>query len=87
MKVRARVKAREYWPEWTRCCPEMQEHVEKAHTIVPGEFTVDLSKQIPWPSKVCRFCGADLPALPSADLVGIGLVVIDWLDLDEGAAH
>jgi len=85
MKVRARVKAKEHLPNWTRCCD--------APLTIDAErmewFTVDLSRKITGDTR-CKFCGAD--AGTRTKVVGYfpsgeGLISLDILDLDEGAAH
>lgn len=79
MKVRARVKAREYWPEWACCC-----HVDH---LTKQEFVADPAiTRGPIPGR-CKLCGAEQPALLDVVTYIDGeeyWMCIELLDLDEG---
>ena len=85
MKVRARVKTQEHWPEWTRCCAEMIAHAEMCRNKMPEVFEVNTSAVFDYPVKVCKFCGAGIDVKKAVLVVGLPyFAALEWLDLDEG---
>ena len=84
MKVRARVKAPEYLPEWAKCCPELIAQISRFKDVVA---VVDLGS-IYLARVYCGFCGARPdPATRQCIIapgIGQGCPAFELLDLDEG---
>lgn len=83
MKVRARVKAPEYLPEWAKCC---EESIKRDQSL--GEFVVDLDDIALMGSGECYCCDAIVPEKNEVMMVsGTGngyRFPLELLDLDEG---
>ena len=83
MKVRARVKAPEFLPEWAKCCEDFTKHVLALPAISFAE-TKEISEV---ETGYCNFCGSkSRTANIMTRLVDgrEGFMGIDLLDLDEG---
>ena len=78
--VRAKPKAREYMPEWAKCCPE---YIAANQAI--GEITVDLDDCEVWDRIYCSFCGREATWIKGVQIVGDeDTLPLAVLDLDEG---
>lgn len=79
--VRARPKAREYMPEWAKCCPEFVSAAQ-----AEGEMTVDLEHAVR-EHMLCSYCEADHGMqLGVMDVADKRYTHLELLDLDEGPA-
>ena len=80
MKVQARVKSLEHFPDWAKCC---QEHID--YMRGQSDMTLDISKLIREKGVVCRFCRVEHPASVAAlDIAEGDYMPLELADLDEG---
>jgi len=83
MKVRARVKAPEYLPEWAKCCEGFTKHV----LSLPEISFADASRISGVETGHCNYCGSTSHTTNIWTALADGregLMGIELLDLDEG---
>ena len=80
VKVQARVKAFEFWPDWAKCC---QEHID--YMLGLPLMTLDVEKMVKERDVVCEFCRTEHPeSVAALDIAEGDYMPLELADLDEG---
>jgi len=84
--VTARVKPREMWPDWARCCSALERDFVQQTKIpaIAATFPVDLADTLKSNTQ-CRYCGHECTIYGPKQTVTGRYIPFDMIDIDEGS--